>query len=136
MNSTSQFPSQFEPSHPLNLITIPELNADLSNFTQWSHAVGFHLRYHKLMDYVRDDMHDEMIEPTTEEAERENQEMRSLHAYSLIASKIWNVAPEFERVMGKNLFLNEQRDFHFDPRQLWEDIHLFVYLYQVPGQRA
>ncbi|EGO60152.1 hypothetical protein NEUTE1DRAFT_37484 [Neurospora tetrasperma FGSC 2508] len=120
MISAPQIISLSEPSHPLNLIPIPELEADMSNFRQWDHAVTFHLRIHNLLDYVTPFA---LKEPTTEE-ERHAQETHSLHAYSLIASKIERIGPEFAKYFGRQLFTDQPHCFHFNPGKLWADIHL------------
>ncbi|KAK3493687.1 hypothetical protein B0T13DRAFT_449587 [Neurospora crassa] len=118
MSITPQLPSVYDPGHPLNLLPIPELKGDLSNFTQWRHVLWFHLRYKGLTRYALDLNLDA---PSTDE-ERETQEMHILHAYSLIASKIENIAPLFQKVMGRNFYKDISGTFHHEPAKLWHDI--------------
>ncbi|EAA29223.1 hypothetical protein GE21DRAFT_8418 [Neurospora crassa] len=128
MASTPQLPSKDDPDHPLNLLPIPELKADLSNFMQWRHILCFHLQYKKLTRYVVDIKFDE----SSTEEERQIQEMEAMHAYSLIASKIENIAPLFEKVMGRHFYQADSGLFHHEPAKLWDDIIKFRRLTRKP----
>lgn len=73
------------PVHPLNFLPITQLTGDFSNFREWSYAVQFHLRYFKLTEFVN--KLPKKPKPLSV-AERESLELRSLHAYSIIASNL------------------------------------------------
>ncbi|KAK3388389.1 hypothetical protein B0T20DRAFT_320034, partial [Sordaria brevicollis] len=109
--------------HPLKLLPIPQLAGDFSNFRQWTHAVRFHLTYFKLTDFVNAFPTNKLA--PSNETEREILELRSLHAYSIIASKMESkgVSDAFVRVLNRELFLNKDDEFHYSPAKLWNDIH-------------
>ncbi|KAK3352042.1 hypothetical protein B0H65DRAFT_521010 [Neurospora tetraspora] len=84
----------------ISRIPIPHLQEDLSNYDAWQHALYFHLRYHGLFYFLlgheqsRWELRmndDDNAAPTNHD--RVNYRRRSMHAYSILFSRIGNIVP-------------------------------------------
>ncbi|KAK3493690.1 hypothetical protein B0T13DRAFT_315005 [Neurospora crassa] len=125
-------------SEALKLVPIPKLSWDMSNFSEWKFAVWFHLSYHNVDCFVREneDGHGDAVIIKKEDTNgppvisQDERRRRRLLAYSIIWSSAKSIIHFAERRFGNKL---QREDDPFDPQRLWQMI-LMYYKTLYPGQ--